>query len=313
MIKSANVLRLLAAMNRDREHEQASSSSSAALLSLQPLSTHQLPVGTFRATAEHIGANPYIITHPHCATINCHYIWYDISSMEERYRLPDLCPSCKEPVKDRSGKDTFNWFPVRSIKDELEDLLAIAGVEELLEEQAERGRKPTDAPLAAGKKLFNHQSDGSKWLRWDLDDPTAVVARINLSEDGTNVFSDVSAKKKSTVTGITSISVVAWRSIRMICLLSLPFASGHSFLQKSSQSVLSPAPAPSGPGYSFLQSPVSVSPSRKFPCLAFASLGIFTSSPVKFNTIRVERRATTLIDVTPVTVCQLAHPPTRAI
>lgn len=86
-----------------------------------------------------------------------------------------VCRTCailQGPLKDRSGKDTFNWFPVRSIKDELEDLLAIAGVEELLEDQAERGQKPTDAPLAAGKKLFNHQSDGSEWLRWDLDDPT---------------------------------------------------------------------------------------------------------------------------------------------
>lgn len=93
--------------------------------------------------------------------------------MEELYRLPDLCPSCKDLLKDRSGKDTFNWFPVRSIKDELEDLLAIAGVQELLEEQAKRGRKPTDAPLAAQNRLFNHQSDGSEWLRWDLDHPTA--------------------------------------------------------------------------------------------------------------------------------------------
>lgn len=115
-------------------------------------------------------------------------------------------------------------------------------------------------------------------------------------------------KKNSTVTGVTSISVVvARRSIRMICLLSAPFASANSFLPKSSRSALSPAPAPSGPVYSFLQSPVSVSPSRKFLRLAFASLGIFTSSPVKSNTIRVERRATTLSDVTPVTVCQLAH------
>lgn len=83
-----------------------------------------------------------------------------------------LVPILQGPLKDRSGKDTFNWFPVRSIKDELEDLLAIARVEELLEDQAERGQKPTDAPLAAGKKLFNHQSDGSEWLRCDLDDPT---------------------------------------------------------------------------------------------------------------------------------------------
>ncbi|KAE8539333.1 hypothetical protein D1P53_004432 [Cryptococcus gattii VGV] len=59
-------------------------------------------------------------------------------------------PARSPPLKDRSGKDTFNWFPVRSIKDELEDLLAIAEVQELLEEQAKRGRKPTDAPLAAG-------------------------------------------------------------------------------------------------------------------------------------------------------------------
>lgn len=39
-------------------------------------------------------------------------------------------------------------------------------------------------------------------------------------------------KKISTVTGVTSISVVvARRSIRMICLLSPPFASANSFLQ----------------------------------------------------------------------------------
>lgn len=65
-----------------------------------------------------------------------------------------LVPILQGPLKDRSGKDTFNWFPVRSIKDELEDLLAIAGVEELLEDQAERGQKSTDAPLAAGKKII---------------------------------------------------------------------------------------------------------------------------------------------------------------
>lgn len=130
-------------------------------------------------------------------------------------------------------------------------------------------------------------------------------------EDGTNVSNDVSAKENSTV-GVTSISViVAGRSIRMICLLSLPFASANSFLQKSSRSALSPAPAPLGPLYSFLQSPVSVSPSRKFPRLAFASLGIFTSFPAKSNTIRVERRATTLTDVAPVTVCRPSPP--RAI
>lgn len=130
-------------------------------------------------------------------------------------------------------------------------------------------------------------------------------------EDGTNVSNDVSAKENSTV-GVTSISViVAGRSIRMICLLSLPFASANSFLQKSSRSALSPARAPLGPGYSFLQSPVSVSPSWKFLHLAFASLGIFTSFPAKSNTIRVERRATTLTDVAPVTMCRPSPP--RAI
>lgn len=34
-------------------------------------------------------------------------------------------------------KDTFNWLPVRSIKGELEDLLAITGVERIMEEQKE--------------------------------------------------------------------------------------------------------------------------------------------------------------------------------
>lgn len=52
--------------------------------------------------------------------------------MEEGYHLPDVCPSCKGPLKDRDGKDTFNWFPIRTIKDELEDLLAITGVESLM-------------------------------------------------------------------------------------------------------------------------------------------------------------------------------------
>lgn len=117
--------------------------------------------------------------------------------MEDRYRLPDVCPSCKEPLKDRDGKDTFNWFPIRTIKDELEDLLAITGVESLMEEQKESELKRPDASTATANRVFSHQSDGSEWVRWQLDDPTALVARINLSEDGANVSSDLNAKKRS--------------------------------------------------------------------------------------------------------------------
>ncbi|KAL0245586.1 hypothetical protein I308_104719 [Cryptococcus tetragattii IND107] len=99
MIKSANVQRLPAAMDRDREHEQASPSSSAALLSCYPLALINSQLALFEPRQSILGqiltSSPIPIVQPLIVTI-----------------------------------------------------------------------------YAAGKKLFNHQSDGSEWLRCDLDDPT---------------------------------------------------------------------------------------------------------------------------------------------
>ena len=62
-------------------------------------------------------------------------------------------------------KDTFNWLPVRSIKGELEDLLAITGVERIMEEQKEPELKRPDASATAANRVFNHQRYGSEWVR----------------------------------------------------------------------------------------------------------------------------------------------------
>lgn len=46
-----------------------------------------------------------------------------------------------------------------------------------MEEQKERELKRPDAFATAANRVSNHQSDGSEWVRWQLDDFTALVAR----------------------------------------------------------------------------------------------------------------------------------------
>lgn len=87
-----------------------------------------------------------------------------------------------------------------------------------------------------------------------------------------------------------------------VCLFSFPFASEHSALLKSSRSALGPAPA----SLQALAIPVFKDRllfrhPRNYPVrLSLASTTLSLPSS-KSNVIRVERRATTLTDVTPVT------------
>lgn len=55
--------------------------------------------------------------------------------------------------------------------------MAITGAERIMEEQKERELKRSDAFATAANRVSNHQSDGSEWVRWQLDDFTALVAR----------------------------------------------------------------------------------------------------------------------------------------
>lgn len=55
--------------------------------------------------------------------------------------------------------------------------MAITGAERIMEEQKERELKRPDAFATAANRVSNHQSDGLEWVRWQLDDFTALVAR----------------------------------------------------------------------------------------------------------------------------------------
>lgn len=46
-----------------------------------------------------------------------------------------------------------------------------------MEEQKERELKRPDAFATTANRVSNRQSDGSEWVRWQLDDFTALVAR----------------------------------------------------------------------------------------------------------------------------------------
>lgn len=103
--------------------------------------------------------------------------------------ISHMCLSGKEPLKD-----CFHFNPSRM---SLRTCWPSGGIEGIMEEQTEwELKRPNASAATAANQVFNHQSDGFEWVQCQLDDPTALVARINLSEDGANISSSLNAKKK---------------------------------------------------------------------------------------------------------------------
>lgn len=103
--------------------------------------------------------------------------------------ISHMCLSGKEPLKD-----CFHFNPSRM---SLRTCWPSGGIEGIMEEQTEwELKRPNASAAAAANQVFNHQSDGSEWVQCQLDDPTALVTRINLSEMGPTFLAVLMPKKR---------------------------------------------------------------------------------------------------------------------
>ena len=101
------------------------------------------------------------LTNPCCPNKNCHHIFFEITGLENFGSLPPICPKCAQPLYNTiNGKSNALAYPRVPVAFELARILAIPGVESILDNLADRIALDEICNSSYNQHIFREQYHG---------------------------------------------------------------------------------------------------------------------------------------------------------
>ena len=152
-----------------------------------------------------------LIIHPQCPRQTCHQVFYDIVSPKDFKKLPEVCPACGHILRPKGKFDALH-FGRRTIKQELEVVFKVPGVEDAIAKRSQRReqrrREDEEASRNVGgySKVYREQDDGEAWDSLNGSDGAPferprtdgeLAIRLNLGIDWANPNSNRASAQSS--------------------------------------------------------------------------------------------------------------------